>query len=1030
MPVSEHVQQIGFMRKGYEMKKVLSLLLMLCMLLSSQTLFVQSIGAAEADVSDSGADSDPAETGSQSGKVLYVVGDSIALGYALSSSQPSWFKYVVNQNGYDAGKSRVFGEYGLGYSQANGYQNYIATTDFSGADIVVVALGINDWYNNQSRTDFFNAMQNSYRKIRSDNPDCELYCLLPFNISFLGNYDSNYGLTRVGDSDKTKLYSYTLRAFGDAMIAKLAEPALQACNIHLIDMMTCAAINRDTIRDNNVLPDKLHPNAATQIELGKELSKRLSAHGHLLTEHEAAAATCSAAGSVTYWSCGDSGCGKFFSDANADTEIAQNSWVTDCDPDVHTELGQPNWVWTGNDADGYTAASVTVTCSACHKQETLSAIVTKSYTTENIVYTAAATASNGQVITDTKLIDGQVFVAGHSLSLQGDIGVNFYFNLTAEQAANAEVSFSWNVDGNIKTSKVDLSHITKSNEGYKATCNVAPAEMTYDITATLKIGGEVITSESYSALHYADRILTDEDFRTAYVAQNGQAKYNALTELIRAMLDYGSRAQVRFDRNKDHLANGGNYTFTDAVDPQMIPDTVSKMSRDLSDYGLQYTGSTVVLSTNISIRHYYLVKDQSKFDLIKKNVTFNGEKVNHGFRDGEIYYEMNNISAKDFDTVYTLHIGNNKYRFTVFDYIRSTLEETDNTDEKTQALASAMYYYNQKANTFFGEPNVEPEHYEWTQTSAAVRGFLENANYNPSDYSGTVITDYAPAIRSIDDEHPSGLTIKIKQAGTLTIDDYSKTVKAGSYTIYNVVPNSSSTFTVTDGNGRILQWGTVNPTHFLRQLNIPAGLNARDFGGWACDGGTVKYGMIIRGGWVTPADRDVLVNQCGIRTDIELRGMNDPDWDHATVSKLGEDISYHAYDSYAWYSFTNTELCSAIVGDVIESVLNDKPVYIHCGAGADRTGTMVFILKAILGISQSDLDMDYELTTFHTGSDKPRSRTNDGWIGMINQIKAKSGATFRDKAVQCVLDLGISIDDINAFRAKMIDGTPEILTAN
>jgi hypothetical protein len=29
-----------------------------------------------------------------------------------------------------------------------------------------------------------------------------------------------------------------------------------------------------------------------------------------------------------------------------------------------------------------------------------------------------------------------------------------------------------------------------------------------------------------------------------------------------------------------------------------------------------------------------------------------------------------------------------------------------------------------------------------------------------------------------------------------------------------------------------------------------------------------------------------------------------------------------------------------------------------------------------------------------------------------------------------VLSLGFSIDEINAFRAKMIDGTPEVLTAN
>ena len=81
-------------------------------------------------------------------------------------------------------------------------------------------------------------------------------------------------------------------------------------------------------------------------------------------------------------------------------------------------------------------------------------------------------------------------------------------------------------------------------------------------------------------------------------------------------------------------------------------------------------------------------------------------------------------------------------------------------------------------------------------------------------------------------------------------------------------------------------------------------------------------------------------------------------------------------------------------------------------------------------MSQSDCDKEYELSCFSTGTDTDqhaRRRDEADWRGLINQINAKEGNTFRDKVVNFVLSLGFSISEINRFRAVMIDGTPEIL---
>lgn len=1012
----------------------------------------QSVFTATATASNGQAFTD---TKTVKGQTLYVLGDSIARGYDTEApeaigAENSWVKQVIDRNGfmpYGNNGSKNLSKTAVGFCKQNPGERISATdiaesTDFSGADTVIVALGINDWKETEPDTavklsSLYPAMYELFGKIRRDNPSCDIYFILPFNanVSPGGDYDTHYSLNKAMVSEQSPDYcnGYTLREFADLIKAKFSEDTYKALDVTLIDMLTCEAINRDTIK-NGALYDNLHPNKAAHAQLGAEIAQRLTANGHLLTAHPAVAPTC-AEGNTAYWSCSDKDCGKFFSDEHAENEIAENSWVIPAASEHSFAID--SWAWTGSDADGYTAATATVTCSVCGKQESISAEITKTYQPENTLYTAKATASNGQVFTDAKTVDGQVYATGHSLSVLGDIGLNFFYNLSEEQAAKAEVKFSWHVNGIEKTGSVDLSTAEKGNNGYKATCNIAPAEMSSVVTATLVIDGEDTAVTTYSTRQYADNVLTNETFKASYIAKEGQSKYNALVNLVQSMLDYGARAQVRFDRDTDTLVNDGSYVFTDPVDTSLIPNTMSDMRKKLADYGLEYAGTTVVLLTKTSIRHYYTVSDPEAFGKVSGSVTFNGAATAYKTMGSEICFELEDIAAADLDSVYTLHIGDSNYNYSVFDYVRRCLEKTGAAaNEKTQALVSAMYYYNKMAKTFFGEPVVAPEHYEWNQTSETVRSFLSaaKATYSPSNYTVSVIGDYAPVERSLEDERPLGCTFQIKQAGTLTIGDYSKKVEAGSFTAYNIIPNSSATFTVTDSKGKILQWGTLNPTHYLRQIKSTNSRNARDLGGWSCDGGTVKYGKIIRGGAVTADDRDVFVNQLGIQTEIELRGKNDNNWTDSypvpTASEMGDDVDFHIYDEYAWYGFTKKELCKEILGDIFDAVKNDRPVYMHCHAGADRTGTISFILEAILGFSQTDMDTDFELTTYYVGRKNARCRNSEGWCSMMNQINGFNGNTFRDKAVNCVLSLGFSIDEINAFRAKMIDGTPEVLTAN
>ena len=52
------------------------------------------------------------------------------------------------------------------------------------------------------------------------------------------------------------------------------------------------------------------------------------------------------------------------------------------------------------------------------------------------------------------------------------------------------------------------------------------------------------------------------------------------------------------------------------------------------------------------------------------------------------------------------------------------------------------------------------------------------------------------------------------------------------------------------------------------------------------------------------------------------------------------------------------------------------PVYFHCNAGADRTGTLAFLLNGLLGVSYADLIKDFELTTFSSQVTRYRSKVD------------------------------------------------------
>ena len=207
--------------------------------------------------------------------------------------------------------------------------------------------------------------------------------------------------------------------------------------------------------------------------------------------------------------------------------------------------------------------------------------------------------------------------------------------------------------------------------------------------------------------------------------------------------------------------------------------------------------------------------------------------------------------------------------------------------------------------------------------------------------------------------------------------------------------------------------------------------NVRDIGGWT----GLRKGMVYRGSklsrvaafadGVDPETRRIVRDVWRLASDIDLRGKSEYGPAKTNLIELqAMGVPKLAFPIRAYeHIFDKPHLFGAVLHALARP--ETYPVYIHCSGGADRTGTLVFVLEALCGVPEADIDVDYELTSFATifGLRDRNEILTISLRRLKERFRKYPGATLQERVENaCVDTFGLTREEIASIRRVLCGG--------
>lgn len=207
-----------------------------------------------------------------------------------------------------------------------------------------------------------------------------------------------------------------------------------------------------------------------------------------------------------------------------------------------------------------------------------------------------------------------------------------------------------------------------------------------------------------------------------------------------------------------------------------------------------------------------------------------------------------------------------------------------------------------------------------------------------------------------------------------------------------------------------------------RCINIDGVTNVRDLGGYKVPGGRVRQKMLYRGARVAEITDEGIkaLHALGIKNELELRFEHSGEEDHSVLEQHGivlRKCPIHACGGCF------SEPAKPAIREIFALLADEKnyPMYFHCAAGADRTGTIAYLIEAILGVYYKDMRDDYEMTSMSTAG--IRLRTDEGVVdGLAALEELCVGQTWQELCTDFLIRLvGVPESTINKVREILIE---------
>ena len=276
--------------------------------------------------------------------------------------------------------------------------------------------------------------------------------------------------------------------------------------------------------------------------------------------------------------------------------------------------------------------------------------------------------NDGRCDNCSAIIDGiGAKLAGYSLSLTGNIGVNFYMELSNKIIADKDAYMQFTLPNGTIT-KVLVSEaqtnttINAEKTYYRFPCEVASYEMTQDIKAQMFDGnGKCGKEYTYTVRDYAQYLIDHVDL------------YQDAYPFAVAMLNYGACSQKYFNKAVDELAN--KYLNGDELEiPDRFGGYIDNYVATKAENGVlgQFAGLSMVLRSETTLNIFYEPKEG--VDVSKLTFSVDGKEITPVKRGQYYILSLENIKANE--------LGNSK-KFTV----------TDGTNTLSGDYCAMMYCY-------------------------------------------------------------------------------------------------------------------------------------------------------------------------------------------------------------------------------------------------------------------------------------------------------------------------------------------------